>query len=178
MEPTMSAIFFLLDNKKFRYKCAHAAFPNITLNGKRCPGAPPIPKKVLATEAAASPTSIAPTANSIVRDSLDTNFANVRCRVKESALRHRSDVISTLMKASRTDRQAVNIAEHSLLLEEVTTNVRTSEPTHNVEMISRSNMGPKMRIGRMDPPVDWDRNHGGECVDRASSNWDTVEASP
>ena len=81
------------------------------------------------------------------------------------------------------ERYADNMLEleHNLPVtmpeEVVTANVRTSEHTHRMEMISRSRIEPRMRMSMMNPLVDWDRNHSGGCYDRVSSNCDTVVVS-
>ena len=106
----------------------------------------------------------------------DTNFDNVRCRWKESALRHLSDDSSIDMKASNVARHVVNIPEKSLPVmpsDDLMANVSTSEKTQMIDVISRSSMGPKMSNGVKTPPID--RNHGGGCCDSVSSRYGSGE---
>mmetsp|Transcript_15830 Transcript_15830/g.34098 ORF Transcript_15830/g.34098 Transcript_15830/m.34098 type:complete len:128 (-) Transcript_15830:456-839(-) len=89
--------------------------------------------------------------------------------------------MSMLMNASSMERHPDNIREQNLPAvvappEEVTANVRTSENTQRMDTISRKSTGPKMTIGMMKPPVGCDRNHGGGCCDKVSSNCATVAA--
>mmetsp|Transcript_11744 Transcript_11744/g.18612 ORF Transcript_11744/g.18612 Transcript_11744/m.18612 type:complete len:150 (+) Transcript_11744:608-1057(+) len=89
--------------------------------------------------------------------------------------------MSILMHASSMERQPDNTPEQNLPAivappEVVTANVRTSENTQRIDTISRKSTGPKMRIGMTKPPVGCDRNHGGGCCDKVSSNCATVAA--
>mmetsp|Transcript_22024 Transcript_22024/g.46355 ORF Transcript_22024/g.46355 Transcript_22024/m.46355 type:complete len:226 (-) Transcript_22024:98-775(-) len=181
IEVTTASILFLLANKKLRYKCAHAIFPTTIRNGRRTPALPPampppaaIPMSgatnaILQNTCAASPKTMPPTHSSAKRDVRETNFAKLRCRRKESAFRHASEVRRTLMTASRTERIADCIVWRSRVrvdrreeAEEASARARTSEATHRRERTSRRRMGARTRTGTMVPPRDWVRYQGGE----------------
>jgi hypothetical protein len=55
-------------------------------------------------------------------------------------------------------------------LEEVNAKVRTSEMTQAMEIISRNRIGRSIIVGMIEPPVDWERYHGGGFCERQLSN--------
>ena len=84
----------------------------------------------------ASLISIPSTPSSIINENLDTKFANVLRLVNESAFLHLSEVINILMKASRMERQLVNISENNFPVlppQELIANVSTSENPQTID---------------------------------------------
>ena len=164
------AFLLFVDCKKLRYKCAHAIFPNTHLKGKR---APDIVIVVIVTVGVtnakfqkdwmASQNNIPPTASSITEEHCNTNTANVLCRWNESAYDDKlnSSLVLDVMARS-TRKEPSRMVRHDdkndpsstftlLLFVDTTISDNTSDMTQMTDIISRSNTGIRMRIGRIYP---------------------------